>query len=64
MLNLPRLEKLRLMEVLWMELIQPESDYDSPPWHETVLRETEHRLADGKEKSLDWEKAKKLIRES
>ena len=62
-MKLPRLEKLRLMESLWADLTQPDDELvDSPSWHESVLRETEQRLAAGQEEMLDWDEAKRRIR--
>jgi hypothetical protein len=60
--KLPRREKLRLMETLWEELSQPETEFASPAWHAKELAETERRLAEGKERALDWETAKKKLR--
>ena len=59
--RLPRNEKLRLMEALWEELSRPESQYESPAWHATELAKTERHLAQGKQKVMDWEAAKKEL---
>ncbi len=61
-LQLPRLEKLRLMETLWSDLNRGGDELDSPEWHETALRETEKRVVSGQEQVLDWEDAKRRIR--
>jgi hypothetical protein len=60
--KLPRSEKLKLMELLWEELSHPEENFESPGWHKDALAETERRLAEGKEQTLDWEDAKKKLR--
>ena len=60
--RLPRSEKLKLMEALWEELSRPDSEYESPTWHAHELKETEKRLAEGKEQALDWQTAKKKLR--
>jgi hypothetical protein len=60
--QLPRSEKLKLMEMLWQELSQPENEYESPAWHAKELAATERRLAEGNEQILDWETAKKSLR--
>jgi hypothetical protein len=60
--QMPRLEKLRLMEALWTELSRDEADVESPAWHGDALRETSERLARGDEKILDWEQAKAELR--
>ena len=57
--ELPRSEKLKLMEVLWEALSQPDDAFTSPAWHENELAETERRLAAGREQVLDWETVKK-----
>jgi len=60
--QLPRSEKLKLMETLWEELSQPDAEFESPAWHAKELAATERRLAEGKEQVMDWEKAKKSLR--
>jgi len=60
--QLPRSEKLKLMEALWEELSRPDSEFESPAWHEKALAETEKRLAEGKERIMDWDAAKKTLR--
>jgi hypothetical protein len=60
--ELPRSEKLKLMELLWEELSHPMGAFESPAWHTNELAATEQRLAEGKEKTLDWESAKKTLR--
>ncbi len=62
-MHLPRREKLQLMESLWVDLNQAEVEVESPAWHEAVLRETERRVAVGEEEMLDWEEAKRRLRE-
>jgi hypothetical protein len=59
---LSRSEKLKLMESLWEELSRPDSEFESPAWHARELAETERRLAEGTETSLDCENAKKTLR--
>jgi hypothetical protein len=60
--QMPRQEKLRLMEILWADLSREESALGSPAWHESALRETASRLARGEESTLDWEFAKAKLR--
>jgi hypothetical protein len=60
--EMPRSEKLKLMEALWKDLSQPDSEFESPAWHAKELAETEQRLSEGKEQVLDWETAKKNLR--
>jgi len=56
-------EKLRIMEELWADLTQKEESFESPPWHEAVLRERDERLKTGEESPVDWEAAKKDLRD-
>ena len=60
--QLPRQEKLRLMETLWAELSRDEAELESPAWHAAALAETSQRLATGEEQTLDWEQAKAALR--
>ena len=60
--QLPREEKLRLMEALWADLSRDEAEVESPAWHADALRETAERVARGEEKVLDWERAKAELR--
>ena len=60
--QMSRSEKLKLMETLWEQLTQPEDAFESPAWHGQALKETEQRLAEGKEQVLDWETAKRQLR--
>lgn len=61
-MRLPRSEKLRLMEALWIDLSLVEEDLESPSWHETALHETQARLAAGDEQQVDWDEAKRRLR--
>ena len=61
--QLSRAEKLKLMEVLWDQLSQPEEAFESPAWHAAALAETEQRLAEGKEQIVDWEAVKRQLRD-
>ena len=60
--QMPRQEKLRLMETLWDDLSRDEAELQSPAWHEAALAETQQRLANGQEQVLDWEQAKTELR--
>lgn len=55
-------EKLRAMEAIWEDLSRNESDIKSPEWHGEVLRDREARYKVGKESAVDWETAKKRLR--
>lgn len=60
--QMPRAEKLRLMEALWADLSRDEAELESPAWHADALRETSERVARGEEKILDWAQAKADLR--
>jgi len=60
--QLPPAEKLRLMERLWVGLSRSD-EWPSPAWHREVLAETERRLKEGREEMLDWEDAKRKLRD-
>ncbi len=61
-LNLPRLEKIRLMEVFWSDISTPQENFDSPQWHRSSWAETEARYNDGIDKAVDWNEAKRILR--
>jgi Putative addiction module component len=60
--QMPRREKLKLMETLWADLSRDEAEVESPAWHADALRETSERVARGEEMILDWEQAKAELR--
>ncbi len=60
--ELPKIEKIKIMEFLWAELASAEEKYSSPKWHKDALSETERRMAEGTEKVIDWNQAKQLLR--
>jgi putative addiction module component (TIGR02574 family) len=60
--KLPSDEKLRIIEALWGDLTADDVSYTSPTWHEDELRKTEADFAAGRIEVLDWENAKKELR--
>ena len=54
-------DKLRLMEDLWADLSGKE--VSSPDWHGEVLAERDRLITSGKERLIDWEIAKRQLRE-
>jgi hypothetical protein len=56
-------DKLRVMEELWKDLTRKENEFESPAWHLKVLQEREERLEAGEETPIDWETAKKELRD-
>jgi len=60
--HLSRKEKLRMMEAIWEDLSREDEEVESPGWHQQALLETERRLNAGQEKIVDWQAAKKELR--
>jgi hypothetical protein len=56
-------EKLRAMEELWASLTRNADAYDSPTWHGDVLRERDRRVTEGRETYMQWEDAKRELRD-
>lgn len=56
-------EKLRVMETLWADLSRNEQELESPAWHEQVLKERDQRVRAGEETFIDWETAKRQLRD-
>ena len=56
-------EKLRVMETIWADLSRDEAQFESPSWHGEVLKEREEKIKSGAESFIDWETAKKQLRE-
>jgi len=60
--ELPAIEKLKIIEALWIDLEADESSLSSFAWHETELKETETEFLAGNIKAVDWSQAKKELR--
>ncbi|MCC5850868.1 MAG: addiction module protein [Verrucomicrobia bacterium] len=60
--QLPSLEKLKIIEILWSDVVRDDDSFPSPSWHLDELRETEEAYKTGKISAIDWEDAKKQIR--
>jgi len=60
--QMSRTEKLQVMEAIWAALSVPDTEVESPAWHANALRETEERVARGEEHIVDWETAKRKLR--
>jgi len=59
--NLPAVEKLKIIEALWGDLVGDESSLPNLAWHETELKETEEKFQAGSIEVLDWQQAKKEL---
>jgi len=60
--QMSRTEKLQVMEAIWTALSASDAEMESPAWHADALRETEQRLSRGEERIVDWESAKRELR--
>jgi putative addiction module component (TIGR02574 family) len=56
-------EKLILMERLWDDLSRRPADLPSPDWHGDVLAERREAVREGKSAFVDWDEAKKRLRD-
>ncbi len=61
--NLSVAEKLALMERLWDDLSRRPKDVPSPQWHGDVLAERIAAIRDGRTDFVDWNDAKRRLRE-
>jgi hypothetical protein len=55
-------EKLELFEALWADLSRVPEQFQSPEWHEEILKERRQSVESGGDKFSDWEVAKQDIR--
>lgn len=56
-------EKLQTMEALWESLTSNPEAFQSPAWHEAVLKQREERIKSGLEPGFDWETVKNELRD-
>lgn len=61
--RMTKADKLRAMEELWADLSRDESQVESPAWHGEVLRERAEAVKSGREQFLDWDDAKRQLRD-
>ena len=62
--QMPLREKLLVMEAIWNDICREEQNLEVPQWHKDILDERERMVADGKTQFIDWEDAKKQIKEA
>ncbi|MCI0745600.1 MAG: addiction module protein [Verrucomicrobia subdivision 3 bacterium] len=62
--KLPFHEKLLVMEAIWDDICREEEKLEVPQWHKEILDERERLIAEGKAQFIDWEDAKKQIKEA
>jgi hypothetical protein len=63
-LQLPKKEKLMLMEALWEDLSRDEESLESPAWHAEVLAEREKSIEDGSAEFLTVNEARAELKKS
>jgi len=56
-------EKIKTMEDIWDDLISHAESLPSPEWHRGVLENRDKALAEGHEQSIDWDVAKKALKQ-
>ncbi len=61
---MPIEEKIMLMESLWESLIEDSEQIPIPKWHEDVVKGRDASYIKGTEKLINWNEAKKRIRDS
>jgi len=61
--QMPRQQKLKLMEALWADLSREEEELESPACHADALRESAERVVRGEEGNVSWEQAKAKLRQ-
>ena len=62
--KLPLHEKLRMMEALWEGIAPLEAELEVPQWHKDILDERESLAGEVKATFIDWETAKREIRDA
>jgi len=55
-------EKFMVIEMIWDDICHHSADFPSPDWHESILKERDKKIASGEDKLIDWEVAKKQMR--
>jgi putative addiction module component (TIGR02574 family) len=55
-------EKIILLEEIWDSLRAGKEEIPSPAWHEDVLRAREKRVQEGSSQFIDWQEAKRRLR--
>ena len=56
--NLSAVEKLKIIEALWGDLVGDENSLPNLAWHETELKETEQKFLADNIEVLDWQQVK------
>jgi hypothetical protein len=56
-------EKLAALEAIWGDLSRNEQQLPVPDWHKQVLDQRQRQIDRGEATFVDWEEAKRRIRE-
>ena len=56
-------EKLQAIDLLWDDCFRHDESVPSPEWHEEYLKNAEASLENGNDHFVDWQEAKKSIRD-
>ena len=56
-------EKLRAMETLRADLSRSADELESPVWHESVMKDRDENIPEGKDSFIDWETAKRQLQD-
>jgi putative addiction module component len=56
-------EKLAVLEAIWDDLSRNEEQLPVPDWHKRVLDQRQSEIDRGEATFIDWEAAKRRIRE-
>jgi hypothetical protein len=62
--RMPLHEKLLVMEAIWDDISREETTLEVPQWHKELLDERERLVENGQAQFIDWEEAKKQIKEA
>ncbi len=57
-------QKIQLIETIWDDLCKRTDNIPSPNWHKDILDEREQKLKIGEDEFINWNIAKKKIRDS
>ncbi len=60
--KLPSIEKLKIIELLWIDLEADERNLSAFSWHEIELKDTETAFLADNIEAVDWSQAKKELR--
>lgn len=62
--NMTTADKISTMEYLWEDLCRHADETLSPPWHGDILAQRNEAVTVAEARFVDWDEAKKKIRES